>query len=150
MRQAPTIRIYNGLPPSKFTGDLWETQRQLGGLLRIRFIFSPACSRIPQAFIMFAFWRAGLAIAQSEKPDLVLMDLGLPGIDGWEAMRRIKASAETKYLPVIGLIAHAMAGDRERALEAGCDDYDANPIELERLIGKIESLLPNEAKGAPS
>src|SRR5919201_1168547 len=110
--------------------------------------FRRRAPRIPQAFIMFAFWRAGLAIAQSEKPDLVLMDLGLPGIDGWEAMRRIKASAETKYLPVIGLIAHAMAGDRERALEAGCDDYDANPIELERLIGKIESLLPNEAKGA--
>jgi CheY-like chemotaxis protein len=89
-------------------------------------------------------------MAQSEKPDLVLMDLGLPGIDGWEATRRIKASAETKHLPVIGLTAHAMAGDRERALEAGCDGYDTKPIELEGHIGKIESLLPNEAKGAPS
>jgi two-component system cell cycle response regulator DivK len=92
----------------------------------------------------------GIAMAQSEKPDLVLMDLSLPGIDGWEATRRIKAGADTKHLPVIGLTAHAMAGDREKALEAGCDDYDTKPIELERLIGKIQSLLPNGAKGPPS
>jgi CheY-like chemotaxis protein len=92
----------------------------------------------------------GVAMAQSEKPDLVLMDLSLPGIDGWEATRRIKAGAETKHLPVIGLTAHAMAGDREKALEAGCDDYDTKPIELERLIGKIESLLPNGAKASRS
>jgi two-component system cell cycle response regulator DivK len=92
----------------------------------------------------------GVAMAQSEKPDLVLMDLSLPGIDGWEATRRIKASADTKHLPVIGLTAHAMAGDREKALDAGCDDYDTKPIEFERLIGKIESLLPNGAKTSPS
>jgi|SRR6516164_2426446 two-component system, cell cycle response regulator DivK len=90
----------------------------------------------------------GVAMAQSEKPDLVLMDLSLPGIDGWEATRRIKAGADTKHLPVIGLTAHAMAGDREKALEAGCDDYDTKPIELERLIGKIESLLSNGAKAS--
>jgi len=92
----------------------------------------------------------GVAMAQSEKPDLILMDLSLPGIDGWEATRRIKAGADTKHLPVIGLTAHAMAGDREKALEAGCDDYDTKPIELERLIGKIESLLPNGAKASRS
>jgi CheY-like chemotaxis protein len=92
----------------------------------------------------------GVAMARSEKPDLVLMDLSLPGIDGWEATRRIKAGADTKHLPVIGLTAHAMAGDREKALEAGCDDYDTKPIELERLIGKIESLLPNGAKASRS
>jgi two-component system, cell cycle response regulator DivK len=92
----------------------------------------------------------GVAMAQSEKPDLVLMDLSLPGIDGWEATRRIKANADTNHLPVIGLTAHAMAGDREKALEAGCDDYDTKPIEFERLIGKIESLLPNGAKAPPS
>jgi CheY-like chemotaxis protein len=92
----------------------------------------------------------GIAMAQSERPDLVLMDLSLPGIDGWEATRRIKAGADTKHLPVIGLTAHAMAGDREKALEAGCDDYDTKPIELERLIGKIQSLLPNGAKAPPS
>ena len=92
----------------------------------------------------------GVAMARSEKPDLVLMDLSLPGIDGWEATRRIKAGADTKHLPVIGLTAHAMAGDREKALEAGCDDYDTKPIELERLIGKIESLLSNGAKSSRS
>ena len=90
----------------------------------------------------------GVAMAQSEKPDLVLMDLSLPGIDGWEATRRIKAGADTKHLPDRGLTEHAMAGDREKALEAGCDDYDTKPIELERLIGKIESLLSNGAKAS--
>jgi two-component system cell cycle response regulator DivK len=92
----------------------------------------------------------GVAMAQLEKPDLVLMDLSLPVIDGWEATRRIKAGAETKHLPIIGLTAHAMADDREKALEAGCDDYDTKPIELERLIGKIESLLPNGTKASRS
>jgi two-component system cell cycle response regulator DivK len=92
----------------------------------------------------------GVAMAQSEKPDLVVMDLSLPVLDGWEATRRIKAGADTKHLPVIGLTAHAMAGDREKALEAGCNDYDTKPIDFERLIGKIESLLPNGAKTSPS
>jgi CheY-like chemotaxis protein len=92
----------------------------------------------------------GLAMAQSEKPDLVLMDMSLPVMDGWEATRRIKASADTKHLPVIGLTAHAMAGDREKALEAGCDDYDTKPIELERLVGKIEALLPSGEKALRS
>jgi len=87
----------------------------------------------------------GVEMARTETPDLVLMDLSLPIIDGWEATRLIKASAETKHLPVIGLTAHAMAGDREKALEAGCDDYDTKPIELERLLKKVEALLEGKS-----
>jgi two-component system cell cycle response regulator DivK len=88
----------------------------------------------------------GVDMARTEMPDLVLMDLSLPVVDGWEATRRIKAGAETKHVPVIGLTAHAMAGDREKALDAGCDDYDTNPIELERLLMKVEGLLQGAGK----
>ncbi len=79
-------------------------------------------------------------MAASEAPDLILMDMSLPIIDGWEATRRIKAQPETSQIPVIALTAHAMQGDREKALEAGCDDYETKPIELSRLLKKIESL----------
>ena len=82
-----------------------------------------------------------VAMAQSEAPALILMDMSLPVFDGWEATRRIKAAPETKMIPVIALTAHAMAGDREKSLEAGCDDYDTKPIELPRLLEKIEALL---------
>jgi len=82
-----------------------------------------------------------VSVATSDMPDLVLMDMSLPVIDGWEATRRIKAVAATAHIPVIALTAHAMAGDREKAIAAGCDDYDTKPIELARLIGKIEALL---------
>jgi len=83
----------------------------------------------------------GVAIATSDRPDLILMDMSLPVIDGWEATRRIKATPELCKIPVIALTAHAMATDRDKALEAGCDDYDTKPIELQRLLGKIETLL---------
>ncbi len=86
----------------------------------------------------------GVEMAGSELPDLILMDMSLPVIDGWEATRRIKAAEATRHIPVIGLTAHAMAGDREKAIEAGCDDYDTKPVELDRLIGKIEALLPGK------
>ena len=83
----------------------------------------------------------GIDLARSERPDIILMDLGLPVIDGWEATRRVKADDATRGVPVIGLTAHAMTGDREKAIEAGCDDYDTKPVEFDRLIGKIERLL---------
>ena len=86
----------------------------------------------------------GLAMAQSERPDLILMDLSLPAIDGWEVTRRLKAAPQTRSIPVIALSAHAMAGDRERALAAGCDEYDTKPVNLERLLAKIRALLHGE------
>jgi CheY-like chemotaxis protein len=85
----------------------------------------------------------GVAVATAEQPDLILMDLSLPVLDGWEATRRIKAAPETKHIPVIALSAHAMTGDREKALAAGCDDFDTKPVELQRLLGKIAALGPN-------
>jgi CheY-like chemotaxis protein len=83
----------------------------------------------------------GVAMAKSEIPDLILMDMSLPLIDGWEATRTLKAAAETKDIPVIALTAHAMSTDRDKAIEAGCDDYDTKPIELPRLLGKMEALI---------
>ena len=83
----------------------------------------------------------GVAMAKTEMPNLILMDMSLPLIDGWEATRRIKEAPETRGIPVIALTSHAMAGDRERALAAGCDDYDSKPVELARLLEKIHTLL---------
>jgi CheY-like chemotaxis protein len=83
----------------------------------------------------------GLAMAAREAPAVILMDLSLPVIDGWEATKRLKADPRTREIPVIALSAHAMEGDRERALEAGCDDYDTKPVDLKRLLGKIEAVL---------
>jgi CheY-like chemotaxis protein len=89
----------------------------------------------------------GVAMAASEKPDLILMDMSLPVMDGWEATRRVKADAATSAIPVIALTAHALVEDRERAKAAGCDDFDTKPVELPRLLEKINRLLEQRAGG---
>ena len=89
----------------------------------------------------------GVAMAADERPDLILMDLGLPVLDGWEAVRRIKAAPTSRHIPVIALSAHAMPGDLEHAMAAGCDDFDTKPMDFQRLLGKIRALLP--ASSAP-
>jgi CheY-like chemotaxis protein len=86
----------------------------------------------------------GVAMAQSEAPDLVLMDMSLPVVDGWEATRRLKAAPGTRAVPIIALTSHAMVGDRDKAIEAGCDDYDTKPIELPRLLEKIDRLITKD------
>jgi CheY-like chemotaxis protein len=92
--------------------------------------------------------RQAVEAARAGTPDLILMDMSLPVLDGWEATRQLKAAPETRGIPVIALTAHAMAGDRAKALEAGCDDYDTKPIEFPRLLAKIESLLQTKAAAA--
>jgi CheY-like chemotaxis protein len=84
-------------------------------------------------------------VARAELPDVILMDMGLPVLDGWEATRQLKADPRTRAIPVIALTAHAMASDQEKALDAGCDDYDTKPVELPRLLGKIEALVQKKA-----
>jgi two-component system cell cycle response regulator DivK len=87
----------------------------------------------------------GITMAKSEHPDLILMDISLPVIDGWEAARSIKASPETQNIPIIALTAHAMPGDREKCLDAGCDDYDTKPVNFQRLLEKMQALLGEQA-----
>jgi CheY-like chemotaxis protein len=89
----------------------------------------------------------GVAMAIAENPDIILMDMSLPVLDGWEATRRIKATPETRHIPIIALTAHAMTGDREKALAAGCNDFDTKPVELTRLLRKIHVLVSES--GAP-
>lgn len=86
----------------------------------------------------------GVAMASSENPDLILMDMGLPVLDGWSATSQIKASPQTHHIPIIGLSANAMQGDRERGIAAGCDDYDTKPVEIQRLLDKINAILGNK------
>jgi CheY-like chemotaxis protein len=90
--------------------------------------------------------RKGVEMGRAGKYDLILMDMSLPEIDGWEATRQLRAAPETRTVPIIALTAHAMAGDRDKALEAGCNDYDTKPIELDRLLGKMAALLPAPPK----
>jgi CheY-like chemotaxis protein len=89
---------------------------------------------------------AGLTMAASERPDLILMDMSLPVLDGWEATRRLKGEPNTASIPIIALTAHVMGGDRDKALAAGCDDYDSKPVDFERLLGKMQALLKKQEK----
>ncbi len=106
-----------------------------------RDMLSRRLTRRGYAVVFAVDGQQGVDMAHSEKPDIILMDMSLPVLDGWEATRRVKSDDATRNTPVIGLTAHAMSGDREKAIEAGCDDYDTKPVELDRLIGKIERLL---------
>lgn len=106
-----------------------------------RDMLSRRLSRRGYAIVTAVDGEQGVTAAQAETPDLILMDMSLPVMDGWEATRRLKSHAGTSAIPVIGLTAHAMAGDRDKALAAGCDDYDTKPVELPRLLEKIEKLI---------
>jgi CheY-like chemotaxis protein len=106
-----------------------------------RDILSRRLSRRGYVVVFAMDGQQGVEMARIEKPDIILMDMSLPVMDGWEATRRIKSDDAMRNAPLIGLTAHAMSGDREKALKAGCDDYDTKPVELDRLIEKIERLL---------
>ncbi|MGE5547672.1 MAG: response regulator [Solirubrobacterales bacterium] len=106
-----------------------------------RDMLSRRLARKGYAVVIAVDGEEGVAMAASEAPDIILMDMSLPKIDGWEATRRIKADERLKAVPVIALTAHAMTSDRDKALAAGCDDYDTKPVELPRLLEKIEKLL---------
>lgn len=113
-----------------------------------RDMLSRRLERRGYTILMAVDGQQGVDMARSETPDLILLDMSLPIIDGWEAAKRIKAQPESKDIPLIALTAHAMAGDKEKALQAGCDDYDTKPVELPRLLGKIQALL--DKKAAPT
>jgi CheY-like chemotaxis protein len=110
-----------------------------------RDMLSRRLERRGYAVVMAVDGQQGVEMARSEQPDLILLDMSLPVIDGWEAARRIKADEATRAIPLIALTAHAMAGDKEKALQAGCDEYDTKPVELPRLLGKIQALLGDKA-----
>ena len=131
-----------------------ETERETNKMPRIlvvednemnRDMLSRRLQRKEYEVLLALDGRQGIAMAQSENPDLILLDLSLPEIDGWEATRCLKADPATRRIPVIALTAHAMAWDREKAFEAGCDDYDTKPVDFQRLLGKIETLLSEAA-----
>lgn len=110
-----------------------------------RDMLSRRLERKGYAVVMAVDGEDGVKMAHQELPALILMDMSLPVLDGWQATRRLKENAATRHIPIIALTAHAMSDDREQALESGCDDYDTKPVELERLLLKIETLLSRES-----
>ena len=139
----PTVRLYRFIVP--------YTESERGVMPKILYIEDTENNRIlvkrrleKQGWTVLSAERAeeGLALAGTEQPDLILMDMGLPGMDGWAATRLLKADPKLRHIPVVALTAHVMQGDRERSLEAGCDDYDTKPFQFPRLIAKIEALIP--------
>jgi two-component system cell cycle response regulator DivK len=109
------------------------------------YVLKNRLARVGHTVLIAGDGEQGIAMALAEKPDLILMDLSLPVLDGWEATRRLKASSETSAIPVIALSAHAMSGDREKALEAGCDDFDTKPVDFARLRAKIQAFAPPQS-----
>jgi two-component system, cell cycle response regulator DivK len=109
-----------------------------------RDMLSRRLERLGYVVVVAADGQQGLLMAEAESPALILMDMSLPELDGWEATRRLKASKSTQHIPVIALTAHAMVDDREKAYAAGCDDYDTKPVEFQRLLAKINTLLVQE------
>lgn len=107
------------------------------------FVVKTRLERAGYTILVAVNGQEGLDMARAERPDLILMDLSLPEVDGWEATRRLKSAEETRGIPIVALSAHAMAGDREKALEAGCDDFDTKPVDFTRLRAKIAALLPS-------
>ena len=110
------------------------------------FVIRGRLARLGFEMVVAVDGEQGVAMAETEAPDLILMDLRLPGIDGWEATRRLKAAPETKAIPVIALSAYAMAGDREKALAAGCDDYVTKPVDFAKLVERIQTILARGRK----
>ncbi len=106
------------------------------------FMLKPRLQRRGFEVIIATDGQEGIELTRTQRPDLIIMDLSLPVLDGWSASEQLKSSPETRHIPIIALSAHAMAGDREKALAAGCDDYDTKPVEFKRLVDKINALLP--------
>jgi CheY-like chemotaxis protein len=105
------------------------------------YVLKNRLTRVGHTVLIASDGAQAVTMAAAEQPNLILMDLSLPVLDGWEATRRIKAAPETRHIPVIALTAHAMAGDREKAMAAGCDDFDTKPVEMSRLLDKIQALV---------
>ncbi len=108
------------------------------------YVLEARLKRAGYAVLVATDGNEGVAMAKAKQPGLILMDMGLPVLDGWEATRQLKAAPETRHIPVIALSAHAMAGEREKALAAGCDDFDTKPVDFPRLLEKIRALLPGD------